>query len=130
MDLLKLISITLNTFPGIRCDEDESDGLMVTLADGETYKITLDDFDEDTDDSDDPRALRTVVMYNSPMYAYDRPEAITDHATLLDAALFTMSSNPAVYEAIRGLTTDGDHTDCEAIFNYHDSPTILKVRPA
>lgn len=113
MELLEQIVTDLATYLGVKVRGE----IVVTLKDDE-YRVILDDLEEDEDDP----------IGDKPMVGtYKRPRRITDHVTLLDAILHAIS-RPPYRKRITGLTTDGDHNDCEAIFSYNGNPTVLKVR--
>lgn len=101
----------------VRFDYSGINPHRVKLSNGESYTIDFDDFDAEESDEfgDDPFA---------PYYS---PTEVMDHVTLLDAVLHAISSSPYAGR-IRGLTTDGDGKDCEAIFLLDGAPSILKIR--
>jgi hypothetical protein len=58
---------------------------------------------------------------------WPEPRHVWDHTDILDVALHALASSP-LCPHIDDLTTDGDNTDCEAIFRYDDEWYVLKVR--
>lgn len=124
-NLLGELATVLNDYPGTTALIQDTDHVRVQLQilHSEQYDVKLDEFyeDDDEDDEDD-------LIGDDPMTSdYIRPFVISDHVTLLDAILNFLAESPH-REKITGLTVDGDHKGCEAIFNYDGAPTILKVR--
>ena len=118
MSLLTRIADDLAHYVGTSVTPSDGCTLDVSLGNGGSYEVSLDEFDEDEDDpiGDEPMSE-----------GYEPPGSITDHATLLDAILHGIARSPH-RKHVTGLTTDGDGSDCEAIFDFHGDPTILKVR--
>lgn len=118
MDLLTDIAADIARYPGTTVAAEDGDILIVSLANGDSYEVGLGEFDEDED----------APFGDEPMSQdYFRPVSITDHVTLLDAILHSIAESPH-RRHVTGLTTDGDGSDCEAIFNFDGDPIILKVR--
>jgi hypothetical protein len=97
----------------------EDDVIFVTLTNGNGYQVYLDGFEEEPDDP----------FEDTPLQHHDEPPAeLTDHMHVLEAILYCLGQLPSA-DAIRGLTSDGDHKDCEAIFKLAGDPVVLKIRP-
>lgn len=106
--------------------EARHDGQAVSFDDGtisvsigpNAYDILIEEFDEDEDDPID----------DGPIPDYEECQGgVTDHTTLLDAVRAFLAHG-VHRDHVRGLTTDGDHKDCEAIFKYDDLALVIKIR--
>ena len=116
-DLIDEAQADLAKYHGLSLEREDSTTLIVTVSDDE-FTVSIDDFDEDDADP----------IGQDPMSdGYDRPAAVTDHVTLLDAILACLAGSDH-RRLVKGLTTDGDGSDCEAIFAHDGDPTILKVQ--
>ena len=117
-NVITTITAALASYPGTTVARVDDSTLDVRLDNGGSFKVVLDELDGDEGDP----------IGHEPMSpGYRRPDLITDHGTLLDAMLYALADSPHRHH-ITGLTTDGDGSDCEAIFNFHTVPTVLKVR--
>jgi len=118
MSLLTEIADHLAGYVGMSVTPGDGRFLDLSLANGNSYEVSLDGFDEDEDDP----------IGDHPMSQdYPRPDSLTDHVSLLDAILHGIARS-SHRNRIKGLTSDGDGTGCEAIFDYLSEPSILKVR--
>lgn len=78
------------------------------------YTVEVDYFDDEGDTSGgelDPK--------------YPRPSKIKNHCDILDACLAALARTGL---KVTSLTTDGDGSDCEAIFRVGEQAYIIKVR--
>lgn len=81
--------------------------------------VTVDYFDDDANSKD---GVRLDPLDPAP----DKCESHTD---ILDVCLVALASNPNWVQKIDCLTTDGDGSDCEAIFRFDGKDgMIVKVR--
>ena len=118
MNLLARIADDLAGYVGTSITHLDACTLEFSLADGDSYEVSLDEFDEDEDDP----------IGGEPMSSdYPRPGSIIDHVGVLDAILNAIADSPH-RQHVTGLTTDGDGSDCEAVFHLYGDPTVLRVR--
>lgn len=97
-----------------------SDALLAAFPDFPrvgAYKIALHAYDVDPGDTFDAFPLEGTAP----------PPQLDDHWDVLEAALWHLERAGLAPE-ITGLTKDGDHKDCEAIFLFRGEPTVLAVR--
>ncbi len=97
------------------------DGIYVML--GDEFTITVDDADVEDDETGDGTTLMPGRSFVKLI------DSDTEHSDLLDACLDAIAQNPELQPLVSDLTTDGDHKDCEAIFDLDGYGYVsLKVR--
>ena len=90
------------------------------LANGREYTVTLTDVDVDEDDDLPSAPLPQLRRHDGP---------VENHVHVLDVCLHAVSADPECRRAISDLSTDGDGSDCEAIFQTAAEGWLaLKVR--
>lgn len=109
----------LRTYPGVTVETVEECENYTVQLNGKEYTVSLDATDPEEDEIGD-----------APMSdGFKKPKTVKDHVGILDLCLYVMASDPSIRETISDLSTDGDGSDCEAIFCYAATDYfILKVR--
>lgn len=121
----KIIGACYRAFEGrtdVVVESADSFNFVVTINETEdSYRVTIDDADVEEDETGDGRKLSD--------FALAEPKKIIDHTQILDVCLIAMKADAEIKEAVNDLTTDGDGSDCEAIFEAGDEGYLkLKVR--
>lgn len=95
------------------------DTLTVSIGDDD-YTVEVEAIDVDDEDRGQGRAMLAGD--------YKAPATIKDHVGILDMCLHALRNSEHA-EKIDDLTTDGDGSDCEAIFEHSDEgDMIIRVR--
>ena len=106
--------------------EPDEESIFLSLGEDEDQKFDIIVEDFDVHPEDDTNEGTVLVAGRSFVKVIDGD---TEHPDLLDACLDAIAQNAELQPLVRDLTTDGDHKDCEAIFDLEGyGYVILKVR--
>jgi hypothetical protein len=106
----------------LRIDEIEGHTVNFTLSDGTPYYAQLDDADVEPEEEGGGTTLHKFLSRTMPL-------SIKSPSDVLDVCLNALAADARCMAAVSDLTTDGDGSDCEAIFKTPtDGHLVLKVR--
>lgn len=100
-------------------DVYDGDRFEVTPVGGNKYTVKIDEADVEPDEG---------VGVSLPDLRTRAVPAVKNHVDILDVCLHALKASDYA-KHLEGVTTDGDHRDCEAIFYTEDDGWLsLKVR--
>ncbi len=112
-DDVKVSTISKDEFKVLPNGHDKEDAYYVWLG--------VVEYDEEYEETNGFRLFKKDYK--------ERPPVVKDHVHILDVCLWAWANDPVCRGEIRNMTTDGDHHDCEAIFDLRQySDRVVKVR--
>ena len=118
LEIIEEIKAGLDSFPGTLIVKKDDFGIKVSLRNEETYTVSIRLLPHD-------ETMRIVDNVEPMKNDYTRPKELNNHIDILDAVIYIMSKNDVIRENISGVTIDGDHKSCEAIFMHKNQDSYL-----